>query len=83
MAPGRLERLGGFYLAPGYSTEYLQVFLAGDLQPAPLPGDEDEPLEIEQLELDQALQRIYRGELEDAKSLAALLLAMPRLRPGS
>jgi ADP-ribose pyrophosphatase len=81
MAPGRLERLGGFYLAPGYSTEYLHVFLASQLEPAPLPGDEDEQLEIEQLQLDQALQRIQRGEIEDAKTLAGLLLAMPRLRP--
>ena len=79
MAPGRLERLGGFYLAPGYSTEYLHVFLAADLQPSPLPGDEDEQLEIERLGLIQVLQRMRRGEIEDAKSLAALLLALPLL----
>jgi len=79
MAPGRLERLGGFYLAPGYSTEYLHVFLAADLQPSPLPGDEDEQLEIERLGLVQVLQRMRRGEIEDAKSLAALLLALPLL----
>ena len=81
MAPGRLERLGGFYLAPGYSTEYLHVFLAADLQPSPLPGDEDEQLEIERLGLEQALQRMRRGEIEDAKSLAALLLGLPLLQP--
>jgi ADP-ribose pyrophosphatase len=80
MAPGRLERLGGFYLAPGYSTEYLHVFLAADLQPSPLPGDEDEELEIERLGLEQALQRMRRGEIEDAKSLAALLLGLPLLQ---
>ena len=81
MAPGRLERLGGFYLAPGYSTEYLHVFLAADLQPSPLPGDEEEQLEIERLGLEQALQRMRRGEIEDAKSLAALLLGLPLLQP--
>ena len=80
MAPGRLERLGGFYLAPGYSTEYLHVFMAADLQPSPLPGDEDEDLEIERLGLVQALQRMRRGEIEDAKSLAALLLGLPLLQ---
>ena len=80
MAPGRLERLGGFYLAPGYSTEYLHVFLAADLQPSPLPGDEDENLEIERLGLVLALQRMRRGEIEDAKSLAALLLGLPLLQ---
>ena len=28
MAAGKLERLGDFYLAPGYSTEFMAVFLA-------------------------------------------------------
>lgn len=80
MAAGRLERLGGFYLAPGYSTEYLQVFLASDLEPSPLPGDEDEQLEIVRLEPERALEQVQRGEVQDAKSLAALLLALPQLR---
>ena len=26
MAAGRLEEIGGFFLAPGYSTEYMHVF---------------------------------------------------------
>lgn len=79
MEPGDLRRLGGFYLAPGYSTEYLHVFLATQLHPSPLPGDEDEHLQIEALTLEQALQHMRSGALEDAKSLAALLLALPQL----
>lgn len=79
MEPGDLRRLGGFYLAPGYSTEYLHVFLATQLHPSPLPGDEDEHLQIEALTLEQALQHMRSGAIEDAKSLAALLLALPQL----
>ena len=36
MAPGKLSRIGGAFLAPGYSTEYLHFFLATELKPSPL-----------------------------------------------
>ena len=39
MAAERMEHLGGFYLAPGYSTEYMDVFLATDLHEDPLEAD--------------------------------------------
>lgn len=79
MAAGRLESLGGFYLAPGYSTEYMHVFLAGDLRPDPLEADADEFLSVERLPLDEALRLAGSGGLPDAKSLAALFLARARL----
>lgn len=79
MAAGRLEHLGGFYLAPGYSTEYMHVYLAADLYPAPLPTDADEFLSIEKVPLTDALAMPARGLLPDAKSIAALLLARERL----
>ena len=41
MAAGRIELIGEYFLAPGYSTEFMHVFLASDLHPAPLPGDAD------------------------------------------
>lgn len=79
MAAGRLESLGGFHLAPGYSTEYMHVFLAGDLRPDPLEADTDEFLSVERLPLDEALRLAAGGGLPDAKSLAALFLARARL----
>ncbi len=79
MAARKIERLGGFHLAPGYSTEYMNVFLATDLLPDPLPADADEFLSVEHLPLSEALARAERGEIPDAKTLAALLLARPRL----
>ena len=71
--PGRLKRLGGVYTAPGYSTEYLPVFLATDLVESPLEGDE-EAIALERMPLDEALRRIAAGEIEDAKTMGALLL---------
>lgn len=79
MAAGRLEKLGEFYLAPGYSTELMHVFLAGDLVEDPLPGDEDEMIDVERIPVKEALRMAAAGEIQDAKTLAALLLARPHL----
>jgi ADP-ribose pyrophosphatase len=69
---GKLERLGGFYSAPGFCTEYLHVFLATELSPAHLAGDEDEDIEVVRLPLAEVRRRARAGEFEDAKTLAAL-----------
>ena len=81
MAPGRVERLGGFFLAPGYSTEYLHLYLLGALTPAPLAPDVDEDLHVEKIPLADLSQVVESGLLEDAKSLAGLLLARRFLIP--
>jgi len=79
MAAGRLESLGGFYLAPGYSTEYMHVYLATALQYAPLEADADEFLSVERVPVTEVLAMCERGEIPDAKSLAAFLLARKHL----
>jgi len=81
MSPGRIGRLGGFYLAPGYSTEYLHLYLVGALTPAPLDPDDDEDLQIEKVPLTGLARLVESGRLEDAKSLAGLLLARRHLMP--
>ncbi len=80
MAAGHLEELGAFYLAPGYSTEFMYVFLATDLTPNPLPPDSDEFLRVEKFPVRRAMEMAEKGEIQDAKSLAALLLARSSLR---
>jgi ADP-ribose pyrophosphatase len=80
MRAGRLERLAGFWVAPGYTTEYIHVYLATDLMPGRLPGDEDESITVEEHTLEDVLAMIARGELEDAKTLVGLLTAATRLR---
>jgi ADP-ribose pyrophosphatase len=79
MQAGRLEKVGEFYLAPGYSTEFMVVYLATDLSPNPLEADDDEFLVVEKMPVKLALHMAERGEMPDAKSLAALFLAKPRL----
>lgn len=78
-AAGKLTRLGEFYLAPGYSTEFMVVFLATDLHHDPLEADADEFLSLVRLPLQDAIRKAESGEIPDAKSLAALFLARPHL----
>lgn len=79
MAAGKLERIGDFYLAPGYSTEFMAVFLATELTHDPLEADDDEFLQVEKISVKEAIQMAERGEMPDAKTLAALFLARPYL----
>lgn len=79
MAADRLERVGEFFLAPGYSTEFMAVFIASELRPDPLPTDPDEFLELQRIPVEDALRMAEGGEIPDAKSLAALLMARSRL----
>jgi len=79
MEAGKLEKVGEFYLAPGYSTEFMGVFLATELKHNPLEADDDEFLSVEKMSVRTAFEMAKRGEMADAKSLAALLLAKPYL----
>ena len=79
MAAGTLKKLGDFYLAPGYSTEFMVVFLATDLSLDPLEADADEFLSVESIPVAEAVEMAERGEMPDAKSLAALFMARSHL----
>lgn len=80
MAAGSLDKIGEFFLAPGYSTELMHAYLARDLHPDPLPGDQDEFLSIEKFPFDQVEVMLHAGEIRDAKTIAALCLARPFLK---
>jgi ADP-ribose pyrophosphatase len=79
MGARKMQALGGFYLAPGYSSEYLHVFLATDLFPAPLIGDPDEFIEVDQMPVGDFLNLALNGTLVDSKTLSTLLLAQKHL----
>ncbi len=74
-----LVPLGGFYMVPGYSSEYMSAFLALELYPAPLAQDEDEFLEINRLQLGEVYCMLWSGQLLDGKTIATLMLALPEL----
>lgn len=80
MAARDVRLLGRFYLAPGYTDEYMTIFLATGLYPSPLDPDDDEFLDVITMPVEAAYQKALAGEIEDGKTLAALLLAMPYLK---
>ena len=76
---GRLEKLAEFYSTPGFCEEKLFIFLATDLAPAPQHLDADEVLEVVRLPLAEAVRLAAAGEIEDAKTIIALLLAARKM----
>ena len=79
MEAGNLQKVGEFYLAPGYSTEFMSVYIATDLKHNPLDADDDEFLEVQKIPLQKAFELAKNGKVPDAKSLAALFLAKSHL----
>jgi ADP-ribose pyrophosphatase len=77
--PGKLEPLGGIFVAPGYTTEFIHLFLATQLSESRLPLDDDEFVEVERLSIKAALGLIERGEIIDGKTVSGLLMAARRL----
>ena len=69
---GRMERIGGFYSSPGYSTEFLHLFLATELRKGEARPDADEIIEVVSVPFERILSLILAGELRDAKSIAGL-----------
>lgn len=75
----RFEPLGGIFVAPGYTTEFIHLFLATGLVESRLPADDDEFIEVERVSLGRALDLIDQGEIIDGKSIVSLL-KVARLR---
>ena len=74
-----LTELTAFWLAPGWATEYMYAYLARGLTPAVLDSDEDEFIEVVRTPLADVPGLIADGTIQDAKSVASLLLAMRAL----
>jgi len=76
---GRFERLGSFYPAPAWSTEFVYLYLATQLVPGPTHLDADEAIALLSVPLTEAIAMIHSGAITDGKTIAALLLAQQRL----
>src|SRR5690349_9586349 len=60
--PGNIERIGGIFVAPGYTTEFIHLYLATDLTESSLAQDEDEFIEMDRVSLSEAVAMIERGD---------------------
>lgn len=79
LVAGRLEKLSEFFVSPGFCEEKMWVFLATELTEGRQQPDEDEVLEVVRLPIAEALEMISSSEIQDAKTIIALILAAPRV----
>ena len=71
--PNKIDKLGGFYAAPGYCTEYLYLYLATHLIPSRLEAEDTGDIEVVRVPLSRIPDLIASGGICDAKSIAGLL----------
>jgi ADP-ribose pyrophosphatase len=71
----KFTELGQIWPAPGISDELMQLYLAEELTLAPLPGDEDEMIELVPMSLTKLVEMAGNGRLQDAKSIIGILRA--------
>src|SRR2546425_5430855 len=74
------DQLGTIVTIPSFCDERITLFLARDLTCAERALDHDEVIDVERVPLDEALIMIRRGEICDAKTIAALHLTCEFLR---
>jgi ADP-ribose pyrophosphatase len=73
LKPKKVARLTGFYLSPGFCNEYMHLFLAEDLAPAPLSAEDTAGIEVVKVPVAQIPGLMFSGKIEDSKSVAGLL----------
>ena len=76
---GRLVELATIWTTPGFTDERIALFAAFELAPVPTRRERDEVIEVVPTPFAEALARVWRGEIDDAKSALALLHAARHL----
>ena len=71
---GKIEYVTSFYSSIGYSTEVIYLYYATDLTPGETDFDENEDIEILEYDLPELKQMVLSGEIEDSKTIVAILL---------
>lgn len=75
----KFRHLSSFYSSIGYSTEVIHIYLATGLTPGETDFDENEAIDIESHPVSELKEMVLRGEIIDAKTIAAILLVAAQL----
>lgn len=67
--------LTDIFTTPGFSDEKISLYLARDLERGESHPDDDEFLNLVKLPLEAVVDQIARGEITDAKTICATLMA--------
>lgn len=76
---GRLVPFGSIWTTPGFTDERIHLFAAFELEGVEQRLGQDEVIELVPMALDEAVERVFAGELPDAKSALAILHAARHL----
>lgn len=79
-AANKLIPLKSLALMPGFSASMMNVYIACDLYPSQLEGDEPEPIEAVMFDLNDPASLLNHPHFADARSIAAFFLAQRFLR---
>ncbi|MDI6815610.1 MAG: NUDIX hydrolase [Actinomycetota bacterium] len=76
----KIEKLAAFYTSAGFTDERFYLFFSDDLEEgeSELESDEED-IEVVLIPLEQAVAMASRGEIEDAKTLTAILMAAQKV----
>ncbi|MGH7840916.1 MAG: NUDIX hydrolase [Candidatus Binataceae bacterium] len=76
----RWDHLGAIVTIPSFCDERIDLFLAQELTQRETRQEPDEIIRIERVAFDEALKMVRRGEIVDAKTIAALHQAQAFMR---
>lgn len=74
-AAGRMIHLSRILTTPGFTDEAIHLYLAMDLSEGSVSRDVDEFIEIVEISISQAILKVTRGEITDAKTICGLFMA--------
>jgi len=78
-----LRHLTTIWTTPGFTDERIHLFLATGLKPGQTALEAHEFIERHEMPLQEAVDLVRSGEIDDAKTMIALLLADRQLEPGA
>lgn len=76
----QLETLHTVAMAPAFFSGTMEIFIAQQLYPEKLEGDEPEPLEVIQWKLSDYAALLANPDFNEARSIAALMLVRDKIK---
>ncbi|MTI70210.1 MAG: NUDIX hydrolase [Firmicutes bacterium] len=70
-----LEYMFEFYTSPGFSNEKLYLFMAKNLDVGEANPDTDEYIEVVKVKLEELVEKVNKGEIQDSKTIVGILTA--------
>jgi len=79
----KMEYVCEFYTSPGFSNEKIYLFLATDLEEGEVKPESDEYINVEKYKVEDLIDMVIRGEINDGKTIVAILYAQKYINKNS